>query len=121
MRSKIRSSFVLWTLFSITFTTQAAGQQTPTPPKPNTRYKLVDLGTFGGPASYINPANTFGSPNQVNSSGTAVGGSDLPTSTTALSNGFVCFGPEGVEPFVNHAFQWKDGSVSDLGALGGPE
>ncbi|HSU60288.1 MAG TPA: hypothetical protein VLI55_13315 [Bryobacteraceae bacterium] len=121
MSSKMRSSFVGWTFFSIVFATQAAGQQTPIPPQSHTAYKLVDLGTFGGPASYINPSNDLGSADQVNSFGTAVGGSDLPIPTTALSNGTVCFGPEGVQPFVNHAFQWKNGVVSDLGALGGPE
>jgi probable HAF family extracellular repeat protein len=87
----------------------------------HTRYELINIGTFGGPASFIDPTGGTGGPNQVNSSGTAVGGSDLPTPTTALSAGFVCYGPEGVQPFVNHAFQWKNGIVSDLGGLGGPE
>jgi probable HAF family extracellular repeat protein len=121
MPSKIRSSFIPWILFSITAATQAAGQLPFQLPAQHKRYELINIGTFGGPASYINPARNTGSANPVNSSGTAVGGSDLPIPTTALSNGLVCFGPEGVQPFVNHAFQWKDGIVSDLGALGGPE
>jgi probable HAF family extracellular repeat protein len=121
MPSKIRSTFIPWTLFSIAFSIQAADQLPLQLSARHTRYELINIGTFGGPASYINPAGNGSPKNQVNSSGTAVGGSDLPIPTTALSNGFVCFGPEGVVPFVNHAFQWKDGIVSDLGALGGPE
>jgi probable HAF family extracellular repeat protein len=89
----------------------------------HTGYELINLGTFGGPASFIEAGGVFGisAANQVNSPGTAVGGSDVPIPTNALSNGYACYGPEGVQPFVNHAFQWKDGSLSDLGGLGGPE
>lgn len=85
------------------------------------KYRFVDLGTFGGPASFIDPTGAIGGPNQVNSSGTVVGGSDLPIPTTALSSGYACYGPEGTQPFVDHAFQWKDGVLSDLGALGTPD
>jgi uncharacterized membrane protein len=121
MPSKMRSPLIPWTLCSIAFAMQAAGQLPFQLPAQHKRYELINIGTFGGPASYINPVGATGSANPVNSSGTAVGGSDLPIPTTALSNGLVCFGPEGVQPFVNHAFQWKDGIVSDLGALGGPQ
>src|SRR5437868_12485138 len=37
------------------------------------RYKAVEIPTFGGPASYINPASVFGSHTQINSQGAAVG------------------------------------------------
>ena len=65
----------------------------------HTRYKLVDIGTFGGPASYVNPAPLMGSPDQVNSSGTTVGGALTSISTTSASNNpIVCGGIEGILP-----------------------
>jgi hypothetical protein len=85
--------------------------------KQHHRYKLVDLGTFGGPESYINPAFTFGSHNQINHDGMVVGGAATPIPTTPASNGFICGGLDSAVPFVNHAFKGQDGDVTDLGAL----
>ena len=86
----------------------------------HSHYKAVDIPTFGGPASYINPASVFGSPNQINSRGTVVGvaATSIPAPPTA--NGFICFGPAGSVPFVYHAFEWLNGTTTDLGTLGGP-
>jgi probable HAF family extracellular repeat protein len=65
-------------------------------------YKLIDLGTFGGPASYIS--------NGLNNSGTAVGVADTPTPDPT------CY----VDCFVAHAFQSRNGgALVDLGALPG--
>lgn len=89
--------------------------------KEHLRYKLVDLGTFGGPESYINPAFTFGSHNQINRGGTVVGGAATSIPTTPTSNGFVCGGLDGTVPFVNHAFQWKGDTATDLAALPGAD
>jgi probable HAF family extracellular repeat protein len=87
--------------------TQLAAQQS--------QYNLIDIGTLGGPRSYINPPNDLGSSNQVNASSIAIGGADLPIPHLGL-----CFGPASSGPFVViHAFQWKNGVISDLGSLRG--
>src|SRR5262249_41360944 len=70
------------------------------------RYKLIDLGTFGGPFS------TLGSScSSVNNHGTAVGAAE-----TAVPDPFApnCFSPNCM---VQHGFQWKGGLLTDLGAL----
>src|SRR5260370_32925729 len=58
-------------------------------------YKLVDIGTFGGPASYFQ--NGFDG--LLNSQGIAVGWADTSTSDP---NPAFCFNPDC---FVSHAFQ----------------
>ena len=83
-------------------------------------YKLIDIGTFGGPESFVIPTAAIGSPNPVNIRGIAVGGAGTPTSLNTNSNPIVCGGVEGVVPFVNHAFEAKEsGDMTDLGSLAG--
>ena len=83
------------------------------------RYKLIDLGTFGGPASFINiTANNFP---PLNSRGMAVGSSATSVSTSSTSDFFVCGGSEGLVPNVFHAFEHRNGTIADLGALGSSE
>lgn len=73
------------------------------------RYKLIDLGTFGGPASYF--ANGFDG--ILNNHGTSAGWAD--TSTPDPYPGF-CF---NLNCFVSHAFAWQGGMLTDLGTLPG--
>ena len=82
-------------------------------------YKLIDIGTFGGPASYINAQFALGAPNQINASGTAVGSSATSEPSLADSNGALCGGLDGILHSVFHAFRWQDGEVTDLGAIPG--
>jgi probable HAF family extracellular repeat protein len=72
-------------------------------------YKLIDLGTFGGPASYF--ANGFDG--ILNNHGTSAGWADK--STPDPFPGF-CVNPDC---FVSHAFAWRNGSKTDLGVLPG--
>jgi probable HAF family extracellular repeat protein len=71
-------------------------------------YKLVDLGTFGGPASYFQ--NGFDG--VLNNQGAAVGWAD--TSTADPYPNF-CFS----NCYVVHAFQSQNGVLTDLGTLPG--
>src|ERR1700752_4870301 len=80
-------------------------------------YKLIDIGTFGGPASYINAAFALGSPNQINNRAMAVGSASTDT-PTVLGSKAICGGVDGIVPFIFHAFQWQNGEKLDLGALG---
>ena len=72
------------------------------------RYRLIDVGTFGGPTSYASAdfigARTLN--NREIATGTADTSAPDPT----------CF---NVDCFVSHVFRWQDGKVTDLGALPG--
>jgi probable HAF family extracellular repeat protein len=72
-------------------------------------YKFIDLGTFGGPASYF--SNGFDG--ILNDHGTSVGWADTATPDPYPA---FCFSPDC---FVSHAFRSRKGSLSDLGALPG--
>lgn len=76
-------------------------------------YKLIDMGTFGGPASSINFPFSQG---VLNNRGMAVGWSATSVPMLPTSNFFVCGGFFDVVPFITHAFEWN-GAVRDLGAL----
>jgi probable HAF family extracellular repeat protein len=79
-------------------------------------YKLVDLGTFGGPQSYVNPGSGNETGNYamaLNSAGMVTGNAD--TSTPDPFPGF-CFNEDC---FVSHTFERKNGHKTDLGALPG--
>src|SRR5450432_2458534 len=76
------------------------------------RYRLVDLGTFGGPSS------TFQNPlaRVLTNSGTAVGGAD----TAKPDPSHPCVNPFAASDcFIQHAFRWPSGTLTDLGALPG--
>ncbi|MGH9774991.1 MAG: hypothetical protein ACRD50_08605 [Candidatus Acidiferrales bacterium] len=73
-------------------------------------YKLVDLGTFGGPQSYfVNDGVPSGS--DLNNGGMLTGFAD-----TSAADPFPPFCFNG-DCFVSHAFQWKNGVRTDLGVL----
>jgi len=72
------------------------------------KYRLVDLGTFGGPNSFY-----FSEPvvKSVNNFGTVVGGADTPFTDPYSPN---CDTPDCL---ILRAFQWKNGVLTDLGTL----
>jgi probable HAF family extracellular repeat protein len=73
------------------------------------KYNLVDIGTLGGPNVFF---NFSGGPNTLlGSKGTVTGGAD----TTTVDP--YCF--DSPDCFVEHAFKWQEGVLTDLGALPG--
>jgi hypothetical protein len=83
---KSRLSFIVTNLFAllVLFLPQVSPAQsdTPTQHRHTPRYKAVDIGTFGGRASYVNPAWELGGPNQMNRHGSTVGtaATEIPAS-----------------------------------------
>ena len=73
-------------------------------------YKLIDMGTFGGPMSSY-PI--------LNEHSTIVGWSATSVPTTAASNPFICGGVDGSISFVTVAFHFENGNLTDLRALPG--
>lgn len=78
-------------------------------------YKLIDIGTFGGPQSFVNPGSGNDTGNYamvLNSGGSVTGSAD--TSTPDPFPAF-CF----ADCFIGHTFVWKNGVKRDMGALPG--
>jgi probable HAF family extracellular repeat protein len=83
-------------------------------------YELIDIGTFGGPESFIIPTAEIGSHNPVNSKEQTVGTAGTTNSTSGSSN-IICGGIEGGIPYVNQGFLLSDSSLANLGSLGGAD
>jgi probable HAF family extracellular repeat protein len=79
------------------------------------RYRLVDLGTFGGPTSSFDCCGDLAPP-VVNDRGTAVGGADWALSNPhkANQNPLLC-----CDDFVNTGFKWNQDGLINLGTLSG--
>jgi len=79
-------------------------------PRYNPHYKLIDLGTLGGPISY-GQINGFGS-RLLNDAGVVSSFADT-TAPDPNAPDF-CFVPDCL---VAHAFRWNHGVITDLGAV----
>jgi uncharacterized membrane protein len=76
------------------------------------RYKLIDIGTFGGPNSTLNSGEFITLFSHVlNNRGALVSGADTSSPDPD------CLQAAG-DCYVAHAFRWEAGVRTDLGALG---
>src|SRR5215470_2125207 len=102
-------------VFGLLLTTlPAAAQELPQQDgKKHRQYRLVDLGTLGGPNSYLPGGEFEGNATQsLTAAGTFAGAAD-----TAIPDPYdVCF---NADCFVGHALQWRNGALTDLGTLPG--
>ena len=83
----------------------AAQQNTPR----HRKYKLIEIGTFGGPNSVYNVFSRIGRNN-----GTFVGAANTADADPLAP---ACFDPETC--LVQHAWKWSNGVLTDLGVLPG--
>ena len=86
-------------------------------------YKLIDLGTFGGPQSYINGFEYGGPLNNLNNAGMLAGWADTstldPYGNSSNAYGNFCFNYDGTPCYASHAFIGWGGFIFDLGTLPG--
>lgn len=107
MRSKKQTVAVAAALFAaFAMPVRLAAQEDQKQSKEHVRYKLIDVGTFGGPNSYVNGPGL----RDISNQGTYVGEADTSTPDSDC-------GVPGC--FVQHAQKWSDGIVTDLGTLPG--
>ena len=84
----------------------------------HTRYKLIDLGTLGGPNSYVEVSGDL--PIVLNNRGTVVGCADTPAQDPNGPNSIPLLNlPDPSDPFIFHSFEWSKGALTDLGVLPG--
>lgn len=111
MNFKSSTCMIATTFLALAIPLQLPAQQDRDHRGKHHQYKLVDLGTFGGPSSYFNDGNPPLS-RIVNNLGIAVGTADTAAADPYSPN---CL----TDCFVSHGFEWRNGTVTDLGALPG--
>jgi probable HAF family extracellular repeat protein len=106
MKKNLAPCFAALTLIAALTIPSAVSAQQP-------RYKLIDMGTFGGPLSSVNDGNSGNNAvSIVSNRGTLVGWADTSSPDPFPPN--FCFNENC---YVSHAFQWRDGVRTNLGAL----
>lgn len=112
MKSRIFVPAIAATLVVVLVTTPQlpAQELTQQGGKKHHHYKLIDLGTFGGPQSYVSIPPSSYAPVLTNR-GDVTGWADTSTSDPYPN---FCFNGDC---FTSHAFQLHDGELTDLGVL----
>ena len=116
MKSKTFTWFTGMTLFAVLgMSIRVYAQEKQEGDAQHHHYKLIDLGTFGGPASYISndPSGDGAASGILSPRGNVVGEADtsIPDPHPGSCSSQDCF--------VGHAFQSQNGILIDLGALPG--
>src|SRR5271166_1492113 len=120
MKSKKWTSVVVMTLFAALAMPVGMAAQDNTSQDHKSKhhqYKLKDLGTLGGPQSII-----FGLTRPLNNQGLVTGCADTSTLDPDNPQNPYFGQPNysgGLDPYIQHAFQFQDGVLSDLGTLPG--
>ena len=110
------STVVLFAAIAAPVQLAAQGSQDHNDNPKHHRYKLIDMGTFGGALSGTNfPGDANNK--AVNMQGVTVGFSATSTPKLPTSSPFICGGDDGFGSDITHAFRWQNGTVSDLRAL----
>ena len=106
MKTRSYSSILMTTLFALAIPLSGAAARN------HHHYKLVDLGTFGGPTAY----GSINGPGLqlINNSGVVSSFAD--TAMPDPNAPTFCYNPDC---FLSHAFHWQDGVLTDIGALPG--
>jgi probable HAF family extracellular repeat protein len=100
-------------LAALAIPTGMAAQENPSPDHKakHHKYRLIDIGTLGGPASYTS-AGGVGNP-ILNNNGLVAGYADTPLPDPYYPT---CFDRDC---YLARAFRWEKGVITDLGALPG--
>jgi probable HAF family extracellular repeat protein len=104
------AAITLAAAFAIPATLLAQADQGLKPHKHH-HYVVVDMGTFGGPKSFINGFIYLGPAQNLNNQGTLTGWATTDTLDPYPNS---CFNSDC---YVSHAFRWQDGVRTDLGVL----
>jgi probable HAF family extracellular repeat protein len=117
MKIKISVQILLALLASLAQPVGIMAQDNKAPGGMHRQYQFIDLGTLGGPNSYLPllpPYRDFLPSASLSRSGTFAGSADTATADPYSP---LCFNGDC---FVSHAVAWKNSSLTDLGALPGP-
>jgi probable HAF family extracellular repeat protein len=110
-KSRMFTNIIAMTLFAaLALPVVSSAQEQKEEKNEHHHYKLIDLGTLGGPQSYIEsiPPESI-----INLRGAAADYADTSALDPYSPN---CFNPDC---FVSHTFVWQRGVVTDLGSLPG--
>jgi probable HAF family extracellular repeat protein len=114
MNSRTRTRIIAMTLFAaLALTLQLAAQSTAKQLHAHQyhHYQLVDVGTFGGPQSFLNLPG-LPAPGVLSNAGQIAGTADTSAIDPLCQN-------HPPDCYASHGFIWKNGAKTDLGILPG--